>query len=614
MSSFFGSRRKRENSSPNRRPPNARDAQKQAASAQIRNMMRERQQAEAEAVENERRAVNAVAERERKMNQQISQLTLQLRDKDDEIVRLNRTGQDLQKALRLAAEKLSQATAQEQGARAELQDARLRLQDAQSDIQTLRARLYGEKGVILGKHGGPTAVRQDSASKHEDDVISAMIKGTVGGLDGKGQQEGRALASRFARQQLKRLLQFSKGQLSEELSECRSKQGEEAQEMFEGIGKRRGLIEKLESALYELMGGPPMALRTLPGGASGVGMGSGGGGAAAIGGWQPKVNGQSLPRSVAVDEAGTKPILLASGPATKWVVRPRDLLAPAAADNAAAAPTGTGEDGDPMPWVVGDTCVMAIEAVDEAGSVDIDYDGVVLLETEAHVTGRGLVRVTKGVGLVHLSAKKAGEVELNLQDGGFTAMEPPNPFLVNFVAGPPAKVGFKPEEPQAVAGDGVPVVVEIQDSFDNICEKVSCEVVLAATHGADFGEGPILIEEGTTTVELISERAATVGLSCLTVKATDFEISDAGLSTTAYVRYVPGQAQCVQISLPEGAAPIAGQRTKLLVTVADKNGNIVPTSALSADLVVEPGRIGNASVERNGAVHIADGTGEVRGA
>jgi len=59
------------------------------------------------------------------------------------------------------------------------------------------------------------------------------------------------------------------------------------------------------------------------------------------------------------------------------------------------------------------------------------------------------------------------------------------------------------------------------------------------------------------------------------------------------------------------AVRIAGQRTKLLVTVADKNGNPVDSSNLAADLKVVAGPIGNASVERGGSCSIADGTGEV---
>ena len=39
--------------------------------------------------------------------------------------------------------------------------------------------------------------------------------------------------------------------------------------------------------------------------------------------------------------------------------------------------------------------MMAVEAVDEMGVVDADFDAVVLLQCEDHVQGRGLVRVTQ---------------------------------------------------------------------------------------------------------------------------------------------------------------------------------------------------------------------------
>ena len=49
-----------------------------------------------------------------------------------------------------------------------------------------------------------------------------------------------------------------------------------------------------------------------------------------------RVHGDSLPRNVAVNDSSIRPILLASGPASRWVVRPVD--APAAADDAQMAP------------------------------------------------------------------------------------------------------------------------------------------------------------------------------------------------------------------------------------------------------------------------------------
>ena len=93
--------------------------------------------------------------------------------------------------------------------------------------------------------------------------------------------------------------------------------------------------------------------------------------------------------------------------------------------------------------------------------------------------------------------------------------------------------------------------------------------------------------------------------------AVEAHIADDGLSTVAFVQYIPGSAAVVQLALPPAATPVAGERTKLVVCVADKYGNQVSESNLAADLKVEPGRVGNASVERNGRCAIADGSGEV---
>jgi hypothetical protein len=90
--------------------------------------------------------------------------------------------------------------------------------------------------------------------------------------------------------------------------------------------------------------------------------------------------------------------------------------------------------------------MLVIEALDEAGSVDADFDAIVLIESSSeHVSGKGFVKVTKGVGLAPLNSCKSGPIELSLQDGGFTRMEPPEPLFVNFEGGPPAKVSLTPD-------------------------------------------------------------------------------------------------------------------------------------------------------------------------
>ena len=571
----------------------------------------------------EHQAVNEVAERERQFLSRISKLQTQLQETKDEVARSHQESVDLQKALRLAAEKLSSANASEAAARAEAEETRSRMSDMHMEIQTLRARLYGEKGVRLDAlAGGGAAPRAapGSAEHHEDDVITSIVTGAVpAARDAAGVTEGRAAASRHAREQLKQLLFFVNSQLKEDLANFRSGGDDEEaiNETRDLIGRRRALMTKLETALYDLMGGSglkPLGGGGGGGGGGGLGLGGplalGGGGGGGGAGWAPRIQGDSLPRSVAVNELAIRPVLLTSGPAARWVLRPHD--SPAPPDAAAAAPTGGEAEEEGLRWVAGESLMMIVEAVDENGSVDTDYDSVVLVETETHVSGRGLVRVTSGVGIVMITSKKAGGIDISLTDGGFSVMEVPPPFAVNFVGGTPAKMAFTPEVPEAVAGDAVPVMVEVHDRFGNRCE-IDCEVSLAASHGAEFGDGPIALEAGVATIDLVSTLAATVSLQAVSVTGEMAEdIPEEGFSTVAYVRYVPGGAAVVQLSLPPNAPdPIAGERTKLLVTVADKNGNSVPDSTIAADLKVEAGPIGNASVERSGAASIADGTGEV---
>ena len=100
----------------------------------------------------------------------------------------------------------------------------------------------------------------------------------------------------------------------------------------------------------------------------------------------------------------------------------------------------------------------------------------VLLQSDEHVQGRGLVRVTRGVGFVPLLTNQAGEATVTLQDGGFSAMERPPPLRVDFKGGPPAQIALVPEQAEATAGDGVTIVIEARDRFDNISTEVSARL------------------------------------------------------------------------------------------------------------------------------------------
>lgn len=371
----------------------------------IQQVLWQQQAAQAAAVERERVAVRDVAEREQRMRAKIAQLQSQLQESQEEVLRAHKAEEDLQKALRRAAEKLGQASSDEGGLKQEIEDTRGELHECQLEVQTLRARLYGEKGVVLGaidvgpRGAVPDRPRSDASGEHENDVIRSIVTGTTpAARDAPNVSEGRATAQRHARQQLKRLLHFVKAQLADDLAAYKgATDADQAAAMTDVVGKRRALVTKLENALYDLVGGLQAH------------SGKGGGGGS---GWAPRVHGASLPRTVAVNENAMRPVLLTSGPAAKWLLRPHDPAAAPPSPGGAAAIGAT--DDDVLRWTAGETLMLVVEAVDEGGNVDTDYDSVVLLETESHVSGRGLVRVTKGVGLVSLVAKKAGPVEIQV--------------------------------------------------------------------------------------------------------------------------------------------------------------------------------------------------------
>ena len=345
-----------------------------------------------------------------------------------------------------------------------------------------------------GGHGAASKAPKD------DEVIKSLVTGALppaSSKDAANPAEERRASSRHAREQIKRLLQFVKKQLAEDLSQWRGGgEGEKGAELTDQIGRQRALASKLEGALHELMGSPALA---MPSKAAGGG-----------GGFTVSVTGASLPRTVAVNDSTVRPVLLASGPATRWTMRPND--APPS-----QRPKGGEDEEINLDWQAGEVLMLVIEAVDETGAVDDDFDAVVLLDCEAHVQGRGLVRVTRGRGYVPLLTSQSGEVLVQLQDGGYSAMEQPPSIRVNFKGSAPALIAFVAESNDATAGDGVQVQVEARDRFQNIATDVSGEVKLFATHGATWGDEPVLLEQGVAIINLVSETAANVQLTATEV-------------------------------------------------------------------------------------------------
>ena len=350
--------------------------------ATIDRVLREQQQQQISALEQERKAVNEVAERERQMLGHIATLQTQLQEREEEVERSRKAEEDLHRALRLAAERLANSTGGEGKLRAELEETRAKLIDTQMQVQHLRARLYGEKGVRIDDlhplAGGADSAglpklpsRGDTQSRQQEDaVITSLVTGAVpAARDGASVGEERTAAARHAREQLKRLLHFVKLQLSADLDKWRGHGDSPPTELTAAIGKQRALASKLEGALNDLTsagGGGDGQLRR---GRSSFAAGAAGGGGFAI-----RVQGDSLPRSVAVNDSAIRPILLASGPAARWVVREHDAppVTPSkAAAKAAAAGGGQGGDDeavDTMEWTAGETLMLVVEVAADLGS------------------------------------------------------------------------------------------------------------------------------------------------------------------------------------------------------------------------------------------------------
>ena len=206
------------------------------------------------------------------------------------------------------------------------------------------------------------------------------------------------------------------------------------------------------------------------------------------------------PRRTPPHPAAPRPyraLLLASGPASRWTLRAKDAPPP---DAIGLADGDDGEAGDGMGgtdgmlrWMAGETLMLAVEATDESGNVDTDLDSVVLIESETHVQGRGLLRVAGGVGHVALRSNKAGPIFVSVHDGGFSGMSLPPELSVTFYGGPAVGIGIVVSKDDAIAGEDVEVAIEARDQYGNVSRGVSCVVVVVASHGYTFvnPKGPV---------------------------------------------------------------------------------------------------------------------------
>jgi hypothetical protein len=90
---------------------------------------------------------------------------------------------------------------------------------------------------------------------------------------------------------------------------------------------------------------------------------------------------------------------------------------------------------------------------------DHDFDGIVFVDAPSYVVGRGLMRITAGVGTCTLSSNKGGQINLFLTSGGHSHMEPLPCLPVIFDGAEPRALRFRGhgDDSQRMAGQRVEV-------------------------------------------------------------------------------------------------------------------------------------------------------------
>ena len=466
-----------------------------------------------EAHEQDQAALKMLLDRERKQAAQIQdqRAEMDVLQKQLDAQKLNEA--QLRRALSLGADRLAKAQQVELELRRELEEQGTTIHNYQMEVQDLTYRLRDEKGVgpqlkfvrklqlaakmrpakdLLGDASADkpftsiAAIPQPGAAglapvegRGPQAALLAPFSGAGGGGGGAGAMgaaaAGGAADVRLRREQTKRLLHFLKGRLGQDLEAWKAA-GSAPGPQSDAIGTRRALVASLEATLQ---------VTGTPGTDGGAGVGSSGDTGAK--GVTMQIRGETLPRSLAMNESSISPLLFTSGPAAKWSLKApqadKEIEEKAAAEAAAAAAAkgakggaaagkagakggaaakkgaaaakggaaaakggkaGAGAADGPSEtrWQAGRRLTVVASAKDATDELDSDLDTVVLLEGPEDVEGCGLVRVVAGKAEVPLMCTRSGPVTLMMYDGGFSSMAPPQPLTVEFFGGPATSVTF----------------------------------------------------------------------------------------------------------------------------------------------------------------------------
>jgi len=556
--------------------------------------------------EREQQLIAELRESDEAQRKEIEQLKQMLQAAQGELEKSRASELQLKQGLNLAADRLYEATTAAAEMKREHDIMESKLRESQADVQELARRLEAEHGVrfharsVLGSITPENYAAHHSPEKLDAPMASLIAKAAGGGPD------ARKAEARHAKQQMKRLLHFVKEQLAADLQRWRDETSH-PQHLADEIGRRRALASQLDLALQQMC----EADAPLPNQGH-----AGAGGGAAI-----RVQGKSLPRTVAVDDSARASLTLASGPAVKWELSAPNASSPPAGIEEASRADSTsngGEAADCLRWMVGQPLQVHVRALDEMGVLDDDFDAVVLLEGPEGVKGRGLMSVTSGVAKTELCSQRSGDVAITLVDGCFTRMEPPPPLRIRFVGGAAVSVVCVAvtefgslqslEHPTARVGESVPVSVQAQDCFGNVAPEFNGEVVVCSSHEVT-GAGAVKLIDGVAHIMITSKAAGDVAVSVNEVRGVP-HIELPERPNELRIKYTPTDQAVIQLQLPHGWPSPVGQRVRLQVVVADAFGNQVP-STVATDVRVLCGSRGNASVERGGQVSLIDGVGEV---
>ncbi|HET6224736.1 MAG TPA: hypothetical protein VFF27_00560 [Bacteroidia bacterium] len=249
---------------------------------------------------------------------------------------------------------------------------------------------------------------------------------------------------------------------------------------------------------------------------------------------------------------------------------------------------------DPADSIQGVAVTVTVQAQNNFGTIDTNYQNDVTVVANGSATGAGLINIVNGVGTKQINDNVAQTVQLSLSDTQSTGLNVSSNQDVVFAIAPATKfIILDPAD--SVQGVAVTVTIQAQNNFGTIDTNYQSDVTLV-TNGAATGGGLVDIVNGVGTKQVNDNVAQTVHLSLSDTQFT-------GLNISSNQDVVFGIAPATKFVIIDPADSVQG--TAVTVTVQAQNNFGTIDTAYQNDVTL----VTNGAATGGGLINIVNGVG-----